>query len=249
MSFEVLDSVFRDSRFRSSVNHAEKEKIAKFFSDPVHRRFTLSKFQRTTGVVEQAEALLSALIQRCEECQQTGDVCYDACIVRKTTEIRCPSTDHETITLERVNDDEGWCYLCEHKYRLDEKLDSEVVYTRLKEPDKPLSESTDATVEADTEVPLWRKVVKWIFLTIAGAIIGYLVIDKAIPLVEILFTNGTSGTPALTLEVEPSSTTIIGATEIASPRSSVESTHSSEWTPTTETPHVSSSTAGATLDP
>ena len=126
------------------------------------------------------------------------------------------------IVLESQDGKEGWCYLCASAYPLDDIHDLQIVYTRTREPDKPLSDTTiPASETAAKDKPRWRRAVKWVLLTIVGSVITYLVIEKAIPVLETPFADQTSSIPEMTSNAEAYVPAInLDATAIASPTTS-----------------------------
>jgi len=130
MSFEVLDAVFRESRFRYSLNHSEKKKIRKFLSDPIHRKFTSAKFQQITGVIDAAESVLNAIVDWSVKYIEDNDTVDDVYLLFKDTEYICPSDSHDSVVLEVRNSAKGWCFECGQFYELSDHLSHEVVFTR-----------------------------------------------------------------------------------------------------------------------
>ena len=154
-----------------------KKKIRKFLSDPIHKRFTLSKFQDKTGLGNVAEAILKALIEKSDEYKREQDATYKVCRFVKNTEYFCPSGNHDTLVLERRNNGEGWCYECEDTYELNADLIHEVVYTREWERDKPELEIATKTTwykRIRRELRIHWQFVLGIMISLAIAIIGIL---------------------------------------------------------------------------
>lgn len=129
MSFAELDAVFREAKFRHSFNYSAKRRIRKFLCNPNNARFTLARFCRHTGVEENAEALLNAIVARGDVQGKEDKACETQLGLSKTTEYLCPNVDHRRIVLESKGDGCGWCYLCTESYSLDGEIESEVVFT------------------------------------------------------------------------------------------------------------------------
>lgn len=173
MSFEVLETVYRQSDFRRSLNASKKKRIRKFVSDSRRKRFTLRTFCNATHLGMIAAPFLDAVVEESEALGKAISLDAHSFLLRKSTNFFCPKEDHDRLILEPDEDANGWCYICEKSYRLNDNLESELQYESNVEAYATI-QTKPASLKSNIE-SFWQSLpspLRWLTLAVLAAIIG-----------------------------------------------------------------------------
>ena len=188
MSFEVLETVYRQSRFRRSLNASKKKRIRKFVSDTRRKRFTLRTFRNATHLGMITAPFLDAVVEESEALGKAISPDAHSFLLRKSNNFFCPNEDHVRLILEPDEDANGWCYICEESYPLDDTLESEVVFTSNVEASDSSEMSETGTYSAVKK--RWHSLplpVRWLLVLLLGAALSEPVSVALSPFFEQLF--------------------------------------------------------------
>ena len=213
MSFEVLDTVFRQPDFRQLLIASKKKHIRNFVSDSRHKRFTLRTFRNATRLGNIAAPFLDAVVEESEALGKAISPDAHSFLLRRRTNFFCPNEDHFRLILERDEDENGWCYICERSFPLNDNLESEIQYESNLEADATI-QTKPARLISNIE-SRWQSLpspVRWLTLVVLATIIGIPITVKFTPLFQhILWPPDTTLSPT-DVHVEPTKHTMTVST-------------------------------------